>query len=239
MLRRTLDTSSVIHGAQAQPYRPQLDELVDLARQGRDGLWITTACNVDQGRAPLTSTSATWPDSAIGRSSAASRGRSGSATSGWAAPRCSPPTTTPPLQCPGQEENNRCGSGSQREDVQQPVPGEGPLPIPSSDQSSMVAELPDGRTVAQLHLGTAMGRQSCLPCLVGSLRYPASPLSQTWSVEYQLRQVTRNSGRRPQGRERPGVRLHRQRRHRVQPSGGHRPPVVSVAPDAYLSLGHS
>jgi hypothetical protein len=52
MLRLTLDTSSVIHAAQAQPYGPQIDELVDLARQGRVGLWITTAFGVDQERAP-------------------------------------------------------------------------------------------------------------------------------------------------------------------------------------------
>jgi hypothetical protein len=52
MLRLTLDTSSVIHGAQAQPYGPAVDELVQLARQSRVGLWITTAFAVDQERAP-------------------------------------------------------------------------------------------------------------------------------------------------------------------------------------------
>jgi hypothetical protein len=52
MLRLTLDTSSVIHGAQAQQYGLQVDELVDLARQGWVGLWITTAYGVDQERAP-------------------------------------------------------------------------------------------------------------------------------------------------------------------------------------------
>jgi hypothetical protein len=52
MLRLTLDTSSVIHGAQAQEYGPQIDELVDLARQGQVGLWITTAYGNDQERAP-------------------------------------------------------------------------------------------------------------------------------------------------------------------------------------------
>jgi hypothetical protein len=52
MLRPTLDTSSVIHGAQAQPYGPAVDELVELARQSRVGLWITTAFAVDQERAP-------------------------------------------------------------------------------------------------------------------------------------------------------------------------------------------
>jgi hypothetical protein len=52
VLRLTLDTSSVIHGAQAQPYGPQIDELVDLARRGQIGLWITTAFAVDQETAP-------------------------------------------------------------------------------------------------------------------------------------------------------------------------------------------
>jgi hypothetical protein len=52
MLRLTLDTSSVIHAAQAQPYGPQIDELVELARRGRVGLWITTAFGNDQERAP-------------------------------------------------------------------------------------------------------------------------------------------------------------------------------------------
>jgi hypothetical protein len=52
VLRLTLDTSSVIHGAQAQQYRIEVDELVDLARQGRVGLSITTAFDNDQERAP-------------------------------------------------------------------------------------------------------------------------------------------------------------------------------------------
>jgi hypothetical protein len=52
MLKLTLDTSSIIHGTQAQPYGPQIDELVEVARQGRVGLWITTAFAVDQERAP-------------------------------------------------------------------------------------------------------------------------------------------------------------------------------------------
>jgi hypothetical protein len=52
VLRLTLDTSSVIHGAQAQRYGPEIDELVDLARQGQVGLWITTAFAVDQEHAP-------------------------------------------------------------------------------------------------------------------------------------------------------------------------------------------
>jgi hypothetical protein len=52
MLRLTLDTSSVIHAAQVQQYGPQIDELVDLAHQGRVGLWITAAFTVDQETAP-------------------------------------------------------------------------------------------------------------------------------------------------------------------------------------------
>jgi hypothetical protein len=52
VLQLTLDTSSVIHGAQGQQYRVEVDELVDLAGQGRVGLWITTAFDNDQERAP-------------------------------------------------------------------------------------------------------------------------------------------------------------------------------------------
>jgi hypothetical protein len=52
VLRLTLDTSSVIHGAQGQRYGPQIDELVELAHDGRVGLWITTAFGNDQERAP-------------------------------------------------------------------------------------------------------------------------------------------------------------------------------------------
>jgi hypothetical protein len=48
MLRLTLDTSAVIHGAQAQRYAPEVDQLVDLGQQGRVGLWITSAFAVDQ-----------------------------------------------------------------------------------------------------------------------------------------------------------------------------------------------
>jgi hypothetical protein len=51
MLRLTLDTSTVIHGAQGQRYGPQIDELVELAHAGRIGLWITTAFGNDQERA--------------------------------------------------------------------------------------------------------------------------------------------------------------------------------------------
>lgn len=47
-----MDTSTVIHAAQGQPYAPEVDELVELARQGRVGLWITEAFTVDQERAP-------------------------------------------------------------------------------------------------------------------------------------------------------------------------------------------
>jgi hypothetical protein len=52
VLRLTLDTNCVIHAAQAQPYGPQVDEVVDLARDSRVGLWITEAFSVDQQRAP-------------------------------------------------------------------------------------------------------------------------------------------------------------------------------------------
>lgn len=52
MLRLTLDTNCVIHAAQAQLCGLQVDELVDLARDGRVGLWITEAFIVDQERAP-------------------------------------------------------------------------------------------------------------------------------------------------------------------------------------------
>jgi hypothetical protein len=38
MLQLTLDTSTVIHGAQAQLYGPQIDELVELARNGQVSL---------------------------------------------------------------------------------------------------------------------------------------------------------------------------------------------------------
>jgi hypothetical protein len=52
MLRLTIDTTCVIDAAQAQPRGPQVVELVDLARQGRVGLWITEAFTVDQETAP-------------------------------------------------------------------------------------------------------------------------------------------------------------------------------------------
>jgi hypothetical protein len=52
MLRLTLDTNCVIHAAQAQRYGIHVDELVDLARDGRIGLGITEAFIVDQERAP-------------------------------------------------------------------------------------------------------------------------------------------------------------------------------------------
>jgi hypothetical protein len=53
MLQLTLDTTSVIDAAQAQPRGPLVVELVDLGRQGRVGLWITEAFTVDQETAPL------------------------------------------------------------------------------------------------------------------------------------------------------------------------------------------
>lgn len=52
MLRLTLDTNCIIHGAQAQPYGPQIDELVDLAQSGRVVLSTTEAFAVDQETAP-------------------------------------------------------------------------------------------------------------------------------------------------------------------------------------------
>jgi hypothetical protein len=48
IMRFTLDTTCVIHAVQAQQYGPQIDELVDLARSNRVGLWLTTAFTVDQ-----------------------------------------------------------------------------------------------------------------------------------------------------------------------------------------------
>jgi hypothetical protein len=42
----------VIDSEQGQPRGPQVDELVDLARHGRVGLWITEAFTVDQETAP-------------------------------------------------------------------------------------------------------------------------------------------------------------------------------------------
>jgi hypothetical protein len=52
MLRLTLDTSAVIHAAQGQRYGPRIDELAELAGQGRVGISITEAFAVDQERAP-------------------------------------------------------------------------------------------------------------------------------------------------------------------------------------------
>jgi uncharacterized membrane-anchored protein len=48
VLRLTLDTTSVIDAAQAQPRGPLILELADLAGQDRVGLWITEAFTVDQ-----------------------------------------------------------------------------------------------------------------------------------------------------------------------------------------------
>ena len=48
MLRLTLDTNCVIHSAQAQRYGPDVDRLVEMARTGTVGLWITTGFEVDQ-----------------------------------------------------------------------------------------------------------------------------------------------------------------------------------------------
>lgn len=61
MLRLTLDTNAVIDAAQGQRYGPQIDELAELAGQGRIGVSITETFAVDQERAPRpTSTSGTW-----------------------------------------------------------------------------------------------------------------------------------------------------------------------------------
>jgi hypothetical protein len=51
VLRLTLDTSCVIHAVQTQRYRDQVDQLVELARSGRIGLWLTSAFVRDQSRA--------------------------------------------------------------------------------------------------------------------------------------------------------------------------------------------
>jgi hypothetical protein len=51
MLRFTLDTSGVIHGAQGQDHGLEIEELADLARDGQVRLWITTAFVMDQERA--------------------------------------------------------------------------------------------------------------------------------------------------------------------------------------------
>ena len=51
VLRLTLDTSCIIHAAQGQHYQFQIDELVNLAREGRVGLWLTSAFHADQIRA--------------------------------------------------------------------------------------------------------------------------------------------------------------------------------------------
>jgi len=53
MLRFTLDTTCVIHGAQKdQRYSPHINELAELARNGQMHLAITTAFAVDQETAP-------------------------------------------------------------------------------------------------------------------------------------------------------------------------------------------
>ncbi len=124
MLRLTVDTSGVIHGAQAQQYGLQIDDLVDLARRGQIGLWITTAFAVDQETARPTSASATSPGSAHGRPSGASRARSGSATPCWRLRRAhrrrhlrrrrrptrDPPARAAPSRAPGRERPGRHGN---------------------------------------------------------------------------------------------------------------------------------
>jgi hypothetical protein len=50
-LRFTLDTSSIIHVAQDQLYRPEIDELVILGRSGAVRLYLTGAFELDMERA--------------------------------------------------------------------------------------------------------------------------------------------------------------------------------------------
>jgi hypothetical protein len=52
MLRLTLDTSTIIHGAQGQQYGAQVDDLVELGQRGQVELCRTSAFAVDQERAP-------------------------------------------------------------------------------------------------------------------------------------------------------------------------------------------
>jgi hypothetical protein len=47
----TLDTSAVLHGVQRQAFAEHVDSLVDLARAGVAGIWITSAFEDDQLRA--------------------------------------------------------------------------------------------------------------------------------------------------------------------------------------------
>jgi hypothetical protein len=51
MLRLTLDTSCVIDAAQGGVHSAEIDQLVNLARAGDVGLWLTSAFDIDQARA--------------------------------------------------------------------------------------------------------------------------------------------------------------------------------------------
>jgi hypothetical protein len=118
MLRLTLDTCSVIDGAQAQPYGPQMAELWGLARDGRVRLWITEAFTVDQDARRRTSSSATGSGSASNRSSGPSRGRSGSATPSWAGLTSSSTTTKPSPSTPSCARSS-CASDTQAANLQE------------------------------------------------------------------------------------------------------------------------
>jgi hypothetical protein len=48
----TIDTNCVIYAAQGHRYRSELEELVDLARNGRVALALTSAFEIDQEKAP-------------------------------------------------------------------------------------------------------------------------------------------------------------------------------------------
>ncbi len=50
-MKLTLDTSCVIHGSQDQAFARPVNELVDLARAGLIGIWLTSAFDDDQRRA--------------------------------------------------------------------------------------------------------------------------------------------------------------------------------------------
>lgn len=51
MLRLTLDTVCVSAAAQGGGHRAEIDQIVNLARAGRVGLWLTSAFDADQARA--------------------------------------------------------------------------------------------------------------------------------------------------------------------------------------------
>lgn len=51
MLRLTLDTNCVINAAQGGRHSEEIDQLVNLARSRDEGLWLTSAFEIDQKRA--------------------------------------------------------------------------------------------------------------------------------------------------------------------------------------------